>query len=202
MTLFNKIKWILGIALVFLLVIATNLIDRQNFLIIEASIETIYADRIIAQDIIYDISKEVAQKEIAYAKLGVDQPIGNYSSNNERIEEYIELFAATKLTAKEKIFFDSLKNSLEDLQSTEASATPGQESAGKLKTDLMAVREQLDELADIQVEEGKRELYESKKALGSAHLFTQLEIGALIVMAIIIQFIVLYTPKIGPDENS
>lgn len=202
MTLFNKIKWILGIALVFLLVITTNLIDRQNFMIIEASIETIYADRIIAQDIIYDISKEVAQKEIGYAKIGSDQLISSYSSNDDRTEEYIKLFAATKLTAKEKMFFDRLKKSLKDLKSTEASAVPGQEPARKLKTDLMAVREQLDELADIQVQEGKRELYESKKALGSAHLFTQLEIAALIVMAIIIQIIILYTPKLGPDENS
>lgn len=199
MSLFNKIKWILGIAVVFLLVIATNLVDRQNFMIIEASIETIYADRIIAQDIIYDISKEVAQKEIGYAKLGPDQLIGRHSSNDDRIEEYIKLFAATKLTAKEKMFFDRLKKSLKDLKSTEASAAPGQESAGKLKTDLLAVREQLDELADIQVEEGKRELYESKKALGSAHLFTQLEIAALIIMAILIQIIILYSPKIDPD---
>ncbi|TXF87903.1 chemotaxis protein [Neolewinella aurantiaca] len=199
MTLFNKIKWILGIAVVFLLVITTNLVDRQNFMIIEASIETIYADRIIAQDIIYDISNEVAQIEVDYAKSGSDQLNVNLSSNNDSIEEYIRLFAATKLTAKEKMFFDRLKESLKDLKSTAASAAADEESAEKMKANLMTVREQLDELADIQVQEGKRELYESKKALGSAYLFTQLEIAALIIMAVIVQIIILYAPKIDPD---
>lgn len=201
MSLFNKIKWILGIAVVFILVITTNLIDRQNFMIIEASIQTIYADRIIAQDIIYDISKEVTQREIAYAKLDPNRLIANNINSDSRIEEYIKLFSATKLTTKEKMFFDRLKKSLNDLKATETSFTPGQESAGKLKTDIMAVREQLDELADIQVQEGKRELYESKKALNSAELFTQLEIAALIIMAILIQIIVIYTPKLDTNES-
>ncbi|SEP60027.1 MCP four helix bundle domain-containing protein [Neolewinella agarilytica] len=201
MTLFNKIKWILGIVLVFLLVITTNLIDRQNFMIIEASIETIYADRIIAQDIIYDISKEVTKKEISYVKPNSDQfPDGNSSENN-RIEEYLKLFATTKLTAKEKMVFDQLKSKLRDLRLTEASVVRDQKSGERLQTAILAVREQLDELADIQVQEGKRELYESKKALGTAHLFTQLEIAALILMAILIQVIILYSPKLDPEEN-
>lgn len=47
----------------------------------------------------------------------------------------------------------------------------------------------------IQEEEGRRELYESKKAISAANLFTQLEIAALVVMAIGVQIIILYTPK-------
>ncbi len=68
MNLFNKIKWILGISLIFLLILMTNLIDRSNFMIVNDSIETLYADRLVAQDIIYSLSKELAKKEVSYAK--------------------------------------------------------------------------------------------------------------------------------------
>lgn len=66
MTLFSKIKWVLGIVLIFVLVITTNLIDRQNFAIVNDSIETIYADRLVAQDIIYDLSSSMQEKKLLY----------------------------------------------------------------------------------------------------------------------------------------
>ena len=40
-----------------------------------------------------------------------------------------------------------------------------------------------------------RQLFTSRKAIGNAELFTQLEIAALAVLAIAVQFIILYTPK-------
>lgn len=201
MTLFNKVKWVFGIAIVFLLVLATNLIDQQNFMIIEDSIETIYADRIIAQDIIYDISKQVGQKQVDYVVLTPPQMEQTNKTTNSRIKEYIDFFAATKLTPKEEVIFTRLKKSFAKLQTAESAVIAEQYTRVELKADLANFREHLDELADIQVQEGKRELYESRKALGSAHLFTQLEIATLIIMAILVQVIILYTPKPGVDDN-
>ena len=199
MTLFNKIKWILGIVVVFVLVLATNLIDRQNFMIVEASIETIYADRIVAQDIIYDMSKQIGEKEIFYATAEPNAVAQSSAGINQKLSDYITLFTDTKLTPKEEIIFNRFKKAFADLKSTEASLASGQKTVAQLKTNLTSLREYLDELSDIQVQEGKKELYESKKALGSAHLFTQLEIAALIIMAILIQIIILYTPKASSD---
>ncbi|MFT6959062.1 MAG: hypothetical protein ACJA17_000150 [Polaribacter sp.] len=31
MTFYNKVKWVLGIFMIFILIIATNLIDKSNF---------------------------------------------------------------------------------------------------------------------------------------------------------------------------
>jgi hypothetical protein len=67
MTFYNKIKWVLGILMVFVLIVATNLIDRSNFIQVRDSVVTIYEDRLIANDLIFEISKLVQEKEIAVA---------------------------------------------------------------------------------------------------------------------------------------
>src|SRR5690606_29299306 len=67
MAFYNKIKWILGILMVFVLIITTNLIDRNNFIRVRDSVVTIYEDRLIANDLIFEISKLVQEKEMAVA---------------------------------------------------------------------------------------------------------------------------------------
>ncbi len=65
MTFYNKIKWVLGILMVFILILCTNLIDRNNFIRVKNSVVTIYNDRIIASDLIFEMSKLFHEKEIA-----------------------------------------------------------------------------------------------------------------------------------------
>ncbi|MDG1728743.1 MAG: hypothetical protein P8K68_03220 [Algibacter sp.] len=69
MTFYNKIKWVLGISMIFILILSTNLIDRNSFVRMKDSVVTIYEDRIIANDLIFEMSKSVHEKEIAVALL-------------------------------------------------------------------------------------------------------------------------------------
>ena len=73
MAFYNKLKWILGIFVVFLLIVATNLIDRNNFVRIRESIETIYEDRLIADDLIFELSKKIKNAGIKLLKKGRGQ---------------------------------------------------------------------------------------------------------------------------------
>ena len=66
MTLFEKVKWVLGILLIFVVVLTTNLVDRGNFNRIKNSVVTIYEDRIVANDLIFEISTLVHEKELAF----------------------------------------------------------------------------------------------------------------------------------------
>ncbi|MGB3547815.1 MAG: hypothetical protein WBA17_12620 [Saprospiraceae bacterium] len=200
MNVFNKIKWVLGISLVFLLILMTNLIDRQNFLIVSDSIETLYADRLVAQDIIYHLSRELGKKEVSYAEFDPAEQNADTAYDNALIAEYMRQFAATKLTSAEKLTFERMQESLRDLQQIEDSAVGSQTTVTELSAALTIVRKQLDDLSAIQLEEGRRKLLLSKKALGSVELFTRYEIGALIVMAILIQIIIIYTPKITAND--
>ena len=65
MSLYNKLKWILGILIVFVLIIATNLIDKNNFTRVRDSVVTIYEDRIIASDLIFELQQSIHEKEVA-----------------------------------------------------------------------------------------------------------------------------------------
>ena len=65
MAFYNKVKWVLGILVVFLLIVATNLIDRNNFVRVRESVETLYEDRLIANDLLFELAKTVQENEIA-----------------------------------------------------------------------------------------------------------------------------------------
>jgi len=53
--------------MVFVLIIATNLIDRNNFTRVKDSVITIYEDRLVANDLIFEMSNSFQEKEIAVA---------------------------------------------------------------------------------------------------------------------------------------
>ncbi len=202
MTVFNKIKWVLGIVLVFLLVLTTNLVDRQNFRVMKDSIEAIYADRLVAQDIILDISKEVWEKEIGYASAGSPPPVDRITTGHAGIGQAIDRFAATTLTPQEEVVFDRLKASLRELKEREDALATGQVSRREVMESLETVKEELVELSAIQMKEGRRQLFAGKEAVGLADLFTQLEIGALLILAVCVQVIILYSPGFEKEPEA
>lgn len=186
MSLFNKIKWGLGIMLIFGLILATNLIDRQHFNAINDSVETIYADRLVAQNIIYSMSATLYEKQLAYLRDdGGD--LARQQVFNERLRGGLERFATTRLTPQEAEVFERLRNDVEQLRQRE-------EAGGQTLATMDRIEEHLDDLSAVQLTEGNRELHRSQKAIGSANFFTQLEVAILIVLAILIQVVILYDP--------
>lgn len=197
MSVFNKIKWILGILSVFFIILATNLIDRKNFIIVKNSVETIYADRLLAQDLLLDLSGLTWEKELAQIKYDRSQFDNKNITINTRFEELINLFSATKLTAKEEVILGQLKKNFENLKAFER--TDIQLPNQKFSDQLTLIKDNLEDLSEIQIEEGKRELFESQRAIASVDLFTHLEIYALILIAIVIQIVVMYNPT--PEQE-
>ena len=192
MKLYTKVKWVLGILMIFILIIATNLIDRNNFVRIKDSLETIYEDRLVAKDLIFKISKSVQEKELALAKLDSTFYLGRNKQVNIDIETAINTFEGTKLTKKEAKVFNDFKNNLAVLIESENS-TPFEKSSYNSK--ILNVKENLYALSEIQMNEGKRQMSISKRAIDSIELFTQLEIYVLIFLGIVVQVIVIYKPK-------
>ena len=188
MTLFDKIKWVLGIVLVFLLVLTTNLVDRQNFRVMKDSLQAIHDDRLVAQDLLFSISREIWERETAYAGPSPTSP--DYSG----IDQSISRFASTTLTPQEGELFSRLKAGLEELKRREAAFSRGEADSAEVKQSLGRVKEDLQRLSAIQMREGRRQMYSGKEAIDSAEFFTQLEIGALIILAICVQVVILYSP--------
>ena len=200
MEFFNKLKWILGIAMIFMLIMSTNLIDRNNFLRVRDSIVTIYEDRLVAKDIIFDMSKAIQTKRNALM-LGDSLffQSGNIKINTDLLY-LIERFEQTKLTTAENRVFQKLKTEFSELQSQETSHDQSDEAKRKmLIVKLDGLDETLDKLSEIQMQEGRRQMKVGKSAVSAVELYTQIELYLLLALAIVIQVIILYTP---PKSNN
>ncbi|OUS21400.1 hypothetical protein A9Q93_00945 [Nonlabens dokdonensis] len=193
----QKIKWSLGLLLVVALIIATNFIDRNNYQRIQDSVASIYEDRLIAKDYIFDMQIEVHEKELLLAKGNDSTYLKQGNGSKNRINELIDGFSETKLTREEQRVFTNLQEEIEALFAIEASyaTTPEKLSiSSRLSAQLNSINNNLLQLADIQINEGKRQMQVGKKAMESVDLLTQLEIWIVIIIAIIIQIVILYRP--------
>ena len=196
MNFFNKVKWILGILIVFVLIITTNLIDRNNFVRVRDSVVTIYEDRLIVKGIIYDISKTIQEKEVAVAKSDTSFFEAENPKINKELEVLISNYEKTKLTDEENRNFNDLKAHLKDLKTSEQQFIDSDLSdKSAINNDINEIKANLDDLSRIQLDEGNKQMAISKRAIDTVELFTQMEIYFLIFLALLIQIIIIYQPK-------
>jgi hypothetical protein len=196
MTFFDKIKWTLGILMVFALIVITNLIDKNNFTRVKDSVVSIYEDRLVVNDLIFEISKLVQEKEMAIVLSDVTFYSKKNSAIDKKMDGFIDSYEATKLTVQERRVFDAFKENIENLSKSEKTII---QNTFKEKESLINlvfdIKENLYDLTKIQLNEGKRQMSISQKAIDKVELFTQIEIYILIFLAIVIQIIVMYNPK-------
>ena len=196
MTFFNKIKWILGILLVFVLIVITNLIDRNNFVRVRDSVVTIYEDRLVAKELIYKMSKSVNDKEIALVANDSNFFIEKNPKVNTQIKGFLSRFEETKLTQDESGIFEDLKSNFNSLFNSEHSSLDKNLENNSVSLAIISdIKDNLDDLSKIQINEGSKQMAISKKAINTVELFTQIEIYLLVFLAIVIQIIVIYNPK-------
>ena len=193
MKIVAKVKWVASILLVFFIVLITNLIDRDNFNRLSYSVTTMFEDRIVASDLLFEISRIIKEKQIAILTSDTTFFKNRNGQLNQEIDQLVEKYGLTTLTGKENIAFNQLKEELESLEQKEKSST--NLSNGEVINSIKKIDEHLYELSKIQVEEGKQQVFISKRAEDTINLYTQGEIIFLIVMAILVQIIILYKPK-------
>ena len=196
MAFYDKIKWVLGILMVFVIIVTTNLIDRNNFLRVKDSVTTIYEDRLIANDLLFEILKLVQEKEVAVALS--DSTF--FSVQNKVLDGnilgFMSRFEQTKLTTEEQKVFSDLKNNFETLARSETDfIQSGFEEKESVFGHVTTVKKNLYDLSKIQLNEGGRQISISNRAIDTVELYTQIEIYILVFLAIVIQIIVMYNPK-------
>ncbi|MGJ8658688.1 MAG: MCP four helix bundle domain-containing protein [Cellulophaga fucicola] len=196
MAFYSKLKWILGILMVFVLIIATNLIDKDNFVRVRDSVVTIYEDRLIANDLIFEMLKSVQQKELAVATLDSTFFKTENLKVNDNLQSLVSRYEQTKLTVEESNVFNDLKNNVQALLDSEKHFLNSDYRDNSLiVNNIKNLKINLSSLSKIQLNEGSRQMSISKQALDTVELFTQIEIYILVLLAIIIQIIVMYNPK-------
>ncbi|WP_439129578.1 MCP four helix bundle domain-containing protein, partial [Polaribacter sp.] len=119
MKIYNKAKWILGILMVFILILSTNLIDKNNFVRVKDSVVAIYEDRLVAKGLIFDMSRDFHEKEIAAIQLDTSFYLKKNKLINSDIEQLIARFKETKLTKQEGIIFTDFEDNFTLLKESE-----------------------------------------------------------------------------------
>jgi hypothetical protein len=202
MDVFNKIKWTLGVLAVFLIILTTNLIDKKSFLKVEEAVENIYKERLLAKEVLLDISILFHEKELACALSDSSYLVHKNQAMNIQISELLGKFEETAGTKEEKRVLGNLTENNEKLIQLELSTL----SKDSLYTDdytlsFAAINNDIKELSDVQVKEGKNEKLKASAAVATAKLFAKIEIYALIFLGLIIQIIILYKPRRKPVEE-
>lgn len=196
MNIINKIKWIVGLLMIFVLVLATNLFDRRNFKKIRQDIEAIYQDRLIAKGLVYELSDIIHRKEMAWVTVDSVFFRKKNPKVNATFDQLLQQFVSTKLTPNERTVFTKLSRDVEELHKYEASLNqvPFSINSGFSQT-IEAIKNKLRSLADIQMKEGERIFNNSEGTLNSMKFYTQIELYFLILLAVAIQVIIMIKPK-------
>jgi hypothetical protein len=199
--LLNKIKWVVGMAAIFLLILATSIFDRNHFTAMKETVNTIYEDRLVAKGYIYDITLLISEKRLALATTDSAFFATKNQAVNAQVIDLIKLFYGTKLTRIESEYLASFKDHFESLVKIEQEKfingrVVRDESLRKsfdARLDQLMV--DLKELSKIQLKEGKQQVIIAEQSIGSIELFTRIEIIFLIVVGIAIQVVILYPSK-------
>jgi len=200
LTHFQKIKIAAASLVVFLLVLATNIMDNNHFDIVQQSLETVLDDRLVAKDYIYKISRQIHLKnKLLYTSDNELMAKANQKANDS-IQTLVAKYAATELTPKEAQYFESLENNLDKLLHVEKQLygkSPSEQVAAieKAETYFTRISSNLDVLSEVQLAEGIRQIHYSNRAIENSNLIAKLEIGALIVIGLIIQIFIFFKPS-------
>ncbi len=195
----NRTNIILGLIAVFLLVLGTNRIDKSHFKTVQDAITSVYEDRVIAQDYIYKMSLLTRQKEEQYQDNADRRSI---IATNETFQNIIQQFSQTKLTIKETEYLSNLRETFAAIVAQENQYFKNNTTnldlarlSNNAARDLEDLQKELNALAKIQISESKNITLTAQKSLSMNNIISWLEIGILIVIGIIIQYIIFYRVK-------
>jgi hypothetical protein len=195
-----RLKWSIVLSFVILIIITTNFIDQNNYDRVKKSMNTIYNDRLVVNDIIFELNLILQKKEMAVIEndsLFFEQ---QNPKLNQEITGLLKRFNETVLVPKEAKQLNAFETNLETLYRLESVDFNHNENAIELQQQLNRMESTLHKLSKIQLEEGRRQLFLGKKAVASIDLYTKMEVFLLIILAILLLFTIFYRPK--PNSNS
>lgn len=197
--IWNRVKAVAGLLIIFLLVLATNLMDKHHFEVVKRSLTTVYEDRLVVKDYLYKISGLLQHKHRQLME-GEDARKAISQDATDSIYSIFSQYVNTQMTQEEQLLVVDLRAQLEQFSRLEDALAAGQTAFGQGEVEKLSdlnweMRSTIDHLFDIQMKEGKRQIEHSNRAIERSNLMAKLEIGALILIGLVIQVIVFYKPS-------
>jgi hypothetical protein len=201
MTALDRVRWTLGLVVVLLLIFSTGRSNVDNSKRIQAAIETIYADRLVVKNIIYELRSLLYEKELAVAR----DEVGYFGTANDeantRARELIVDFRRTYLVPLEESTLERFSTTFDALVASENEAglvsgsSIDDERAGPFVERLDRLVADLDVLARIQLDEGRRQRILGEKAVESMGQMAAVKRYLLSALGILAMVIILFIPK-------
>ena len=191
----SRFKWSFALSLFIIIIIATNYVDRHNFEKLQKSITTIYEDRLVVNDIIFELNLLLQEKEMAVIEANTAFFKAENKRLNRDIKDLVERFKATQLVPDEASTLTEFEENLQRLYRLETEMLVADANPTQLQQHLNRLETNLSKLSKIQLEEGRRQLFIGKKAVASIDLYTKMEVYILIFLAALLLFTLLYHPK-------
>jgi hypothetical protein len=174
-----------------------NVMDYGYILRTQNTVNSVYEDRVVAQDYIYQLSGLFYQKE-----LSLGENVGFFETTNDSITSLMSRFGETKLTRSESGFFIDLRKNYAELISLEDKLLQQTEAAGTtrkhIQLELHEIRKNLDDLEGVQFTEGAQMTQRSNRALGMNTLLSHVELVFLVIIGfIVMNMVLLGTHRLG-----
>lgn len=187
----NRIKIGLAFAIVFLLVLATNRLDKRRFVTISNTLTSVYEDRLVAKGYLYELNTIFHEQEKLLVTSSDTVPQNVYHNT---VKSIIEAYKSTKLTNEERSAFSNFQQHFKELQVLEESASDVQSEDIKpvLLRQINRIQNDLDVLAKIQLDEGESLTKFAQSSLETSSNISKIEIAVIILIGIVVQFIIFY----------
>ncbi|MEP2024933.1 MAG: MCP four helix bundle domain-containing protein [Reichenbachiella sp.] len=200
----QKIKAALSLGIVFVLVMATNLIDRNHFSELQESFSSVYKDRLLVENYIFKLSGFIHQKHmLLHTSAANKMSSKDQQKINQAIDTLLIDYEKTKYTAKETRLFDEFKTELLDVREleerfqTDSTSTELRSEIEKKHLQLIAL---LEGLSNIQMEEGGKLINQSIGVINTSHSISRIEIIILICIGLFAQALVLASKSLKPKK--
>ncbi|MFS4446552.1 hypothetical protein [Maribacter sp. 2307UL18-2] len=181
------------LAMAFLLVLGSNRLDKRHFETVQNTVNSVYQDRVVVQDFIYQLNKIFHAKELELARTG---QFTLDDSRNEKIRQLLNDFATTELTPKESDLLNDLDRAFETLVKVEGpNGDVSKDKTIRVGQQLDEIQKKLDGLAKIQLNESGQLTQLSNKSLGMNTLMSNLEIAFLILIGLLMLALIFYPSK-------
>ena len=196
-----KTKIAIALILVMFLIFAKSLVDKSNVDELEASFVTVYEDRLVVQDYIFNITELLFRMRLVVANtesfeqyLAVKNQVIDY---HEQILAIISSFERTYLTPKEEQYLNDFKELVSKkleiqsyFSSMETSEKNYENSVLRFNSDFERVFNDLKELSKIQLLEGKKLANLSYRIKARSDIWLQFEYAVLFILLIIISMLI------------
>jgi hypothetical protein len=184
----DKMKMALVLLIIIAVILLCNISLRHSFKTLDAQMHTIYKDRLIPSNYLFSMAEILFQKRL-HLDEGIMTPAATSGGMaNDSLSQLIKSYEITYLTRNEEQVFNNFKNAWKEYQQNEESFKTGVIPMGNRQEMYRQLREmqlQLQQLGNIQVEEGTKLHLDARKVVKGTQVELQLEISLLIILGVI-----------------